>query len=210
MKKVLIIFIITLLAANSFAQEKTDTVCVEEKKIIKFLFSFDSRNTFAFGTRTKMFGFRIGIEILEKHRIGNGVYQMNNPVVLENTNSLNQQTHVDFGYTSIFYEYILFKNKMWEVAPTFYTGGGSAKTSNFDSNGNIIYDEEGNSLSESTSLTVSMIGIGVNTQFKPIRFAAIGVGIGYRSIVTNNKELRRSLNSPLYVIKVKNFSVRIS
>ena len=89
----------------------------KKERKVKFQLSFDSRNSVFAGNTVKMNGLKIGVEIKKKHRTGFGFYNLRQPVIVENIDESGNQLELTFGYNTIFYEYVFYRNDKWEFSP---------------------------------------------------------------------------------------------
>lgn len=171
----------------------------------KFTLSFDSRQSFVLGRLTKMNGLKIGIEFYDRYRFGFGFYKMNAPIELkpipiENSND-TIFSNFEFEYSTVYLEYVLYQDYKWEVSVPLSIGTGTGtikaylKSSGYDTT--VVIKG------------IPLVAINAAAHYKVFHWMGIGVGLGYRQILTKNKEANEALSSPFYVIKLKIFLSRL-
>lgn len=196
------IIILTIVFGNLSAQ--SDSLYSEGEKDIKtakLLFAFDARRSFVLDNKVKFNGIKIGVELIEKHRIGLGFYGMQQPVKFvgfidkqkfpEATDTL----FFNFNYGGAFYEYIWLRSKRWELTTPMHLGLGGIELTYLDTAGirRPPFIKGGS----------FVLGFGASAQFKIWRWLALGTGGGYRRMLTSEENIKRPLNAPYYQFQVK-------
>lgn len=165
----------------------------------KLLFSFDSRNSFILNQQAKMLGFRVGVEMFDKYRTGFGFYGLRDhidlPQEIRRYDTLNQALR--FTYSTLFFEYVIYEDFKWEASASFPFGRGKGMVDTLSSRYNIP--------GERVSGDVNVIAPSAGGHYKLFYWLGVGGGLGYRFVVAPERNIRRSLSSPFYVIKVKLF-----
>lgn len=172
----------------------------KEEKNLKFFFGFDARRSFVLKKNSKFNGIKIGLSYKNKHRFGLGLYGMQEPITF--VGEVDRIKHPDatdtvrfnFGYGSLFYEYVWFKNKRWDLSTPIHFGLGNLAFSFKDTSANY------QRLFGGGALMTELTGVA---QFKIFRWFALGTGVGYRMMLIDDKTIRKSLNSPVYIFQVK-------
>lgn len=176
------------------------------KASVRWLFGFDTRSSFLLGQSVRIGGLRIGFEIDDADRFGWGFYNLRNAAVLEDvpilfysadsTESWLDTTNVNFsfGYNTLFYERVLFKNRKWEVSAPFHIGLGSIQATATDTTGfsHRLFNA-----------TVMPLEMSVTGQYNILPWLGVGAGLGYRAIVTSDQQVREAYNAPIWIAKVK-------
>jgi hypothetical protein len=176
------------------------TYSKKEEKHLKFFFGFDARRSFVLKNNSKFNGIKIGLSYKNKHRFGIGLYGMQEPITF--VGEVDRIKHPDatdtvrfnFGYGSLFYEYVWFKNKRWDLSTPIHFGLGNLAFSFKDTSANY------QRLFGGGALMTELTGVA---QFKIFRWFALGTGVGYRMMLIDDKTIRKSLNSPVYIFQVK-------
>lgn len=188
---------------------------LEVKPQGRFFFSFDSRHSWLFNTRAKFIGMKMGSEISGKRRIGGGIYFVSSHVAKGNVIMVVDTTYVkagrdsfpvqvfdtvniltNFSYLSFFYEWVLLHKKRWEISLPLHTGLGTSV---------LYYHNEPKKktveLSKLSHLLVMEVSGMVDYRF--LKWASWGMGVGYRYIPVRDKYIRDVYNAPIYVFKLK-------
>lgn len=203
------IFVIVLLSiaspvlAYNPLELSSDTVISKNKKW-KLLFAFDSRTSRALEQKTGLGGLKIGATINKKHDFGIGIYFFKNPI-LRGAVLLPEEVYADatdttsynFSYASIFYSPIWFRNRRFTIStPLHY---GSATVTAAYKVKDIVPTVWKNYINrQSAIMEVSCVA-----NYKLFRWFGIGVGGGYRSLLTNDKSVRKALNGPVFIFQAK-------
>ncbi len=194
------IILMLVVGTPGYANSLEDTVAtdtVKQKNKWRMIFSFDTRRSFIVSRNATIFGLKPGVELNKKHRFGIGLYSLSNPIILDDVRTPEFDTaaiRLEFGYGSIYYEYVLLNNKRWEFTVPFHLGGGTVKLSHRDSLGQFIpWREQG----------VMATELSVTGYYKVLRWFAVGGGVGYRAMVTRDEQTKRAFNAPIYIIKAR-------
>lgn len=181
----------------------SDTLKIENKKW-KFLFALDSRTSRALEQKTGLGGLKIGATINKKHDVGIGIYFFKNPILrggvqlpVEVYADATDTTRYNFSYASIFYGPIWYRNKRLTIStPIHY--GSAAVTAAYKVKDTIPTVWKNYINRQSAIMEVSCVA-----NYKLLRWFGIGVGGGYRSLLTNDKSVRRALNGPVFIFQAK-------
>lgn len=196
--------ILFFLVSSSFLWGQDSTTVSKEKsvKTAKLLFAFDARRSFVLNEKVKFNGFKIGVELYEKHRLGLGIYGMERPVKFvgfvdrQRFPEATDTIHFNFNYSGLFYEYIWLRTKRWELSTPLHFGVGGLELKFQDTTGRISPEPfvKGGSF---------VLGFGGSVQFKVWRWLALGTGGGYRTMLTKEENIKKPLNAPYYQFQVK-------
>jgi len=168
---------------------------------VKFILGFDSRHSLVVGQLVKMHGLKVGMEIsdYETIRLGFGIYWLNDPVKLGPFVESGDTAfaYIDFDYSTLFVEYVIYQDFRWEVSVPFNIGLGT---------GSVKF--EWPKYDFDTTMVIKGIPVmatNIAAHYKVFPWMGIGAGLGYRQILSLNKQIRKAFNSPFYVIKIKLF-----
>ena len=181
---------------DSLSSEQLKT---KKKKHSKFLFSFDSRNSYMSDQWVKMFGFKIGMEIRERYRWGFGAYELQEPIRLDpietKSGKLLKSTLTKFDYNTVFTEYLFHHNYRWTggVMMSYGTGNADLHIEDIDAGRDSMIQ-----IAEIPIFAIDLYGYNHVTPW-----LAPGVGFGYRWVLGEGKSLKNVFNAPFYVVKVK-------
>lgn len=166
---------------------------------LKLLFTFDSHSSFLLNQRAKFFGLRLGLEFFGNYRVGLGWYFLRKPIPLQDIvrpeDTLMQ--NLRFNYSTIFFEYVIYKDFKWEAVAALPLGRGIGIIDTVSTLNKV------NGAMREKNVTV--IAPSVGGHYKLFYWLGVGSGVGYRFVVSPEQEVRKSLSAPFYVIKVKLF-----
>lgn len=176
-----------------------NSVTKENKNKAKFIISFDNYRSFFASRPVQFYGLKLGIEYPRKFRWGFGLYAMKNGLPLQPIEradySINQ--NFNFSYANTYFEYVLFEDYRWEFSVPVSIGTGWGKIDTLST----LYNKPGIRHSD----TVTVFTQGLAAHYKVFYWLGIGVGGGYREIISTDKFVRNKLNGPFYAIKIKLF-----
>ena len=165
---------------------------------MEVLIGFDSRRSFFAGRNVKINGLRLGMQYKDIHRFGLGFYGFRQGVVLDeidvNEPDATDTSLVRFnaGYVALFYEFVFFKTKRWELMTPVYLGAGNV---------DVTYTDTAGLYRPLVQRPFSTGEITFTAQFKVWPWFALGAGAGYRLIFNAEPEIRQAFNSPIYILK---------
>lgn len=190
-----------------FSQTQDSIVSIDQTKKerpirkSKMYFAFDASRSFLSEPNVRFNGIKIGLELMEKHRVGLAIYGLTNQVRF--TGELDQNDYpnstdtlyFNFNYASVFYDHVWLRTKRWELTTPFHIGMGGIDISYLDTTG----------VRSSPFLSTNsvMMGFGGSAQFKVLRWVALGTGAGYRQMLTRDENIGKSLNAPFYQLQLK-------
>ena len=166
----------------------------EENKKVKFLAKIETRNSFVQTHHTTFLGVRVGFEFKFPIRCGIGYYW---PLTNHDSKFYNP---ADFGLTDPtaqpklryaigYVDYSFYKEDDWTLSVPVQIGIGETYYKSSESN------------RFANELVVPMeAGIAVDYLFS--KWMGFGVGLGYRVMLKNNKQVRENFNSPYYQIRL--------
>jgi hypothetical protein len=168
-----------------------DTAIVESHMIsIKPTTDFDQRFYYVPGERQNVWGYRIGILINDKYKVGIGGYYMNQhadqgiestPFTRTSADPFTVNKQLYLG--TIYYEPYLLRKTLWETSLVFETGYGRTVNSATDKTDNSVIEKQNGLLVPA--------GLGLSLNLKPpalfhiqcFRWVGINGMVGYRSTI---------------------------
>lgn len=191
---------------TSFAQVRShnfiDSIQAGLKKTPKFIFKFDTRNSFIANQSARIFGWKVGAEFGNTLRIGGGFYVLvkHSPaldkIIYNDANEVIDTATLKFYYIAYFVDYIFYKRKKWEFSIPLQIGIGSSR---------YKYTDQNNSLIQLARKTVLLYEPAITGHYKITKWFGVGMGAGYRIMLINNKALDKKFNSAIYILKIKIF-----
>ncbi len=165
----------------------------------KPLLGFDSRRSSFQSFNVKFRGVRLGAEHRGVHRFGFGFYGMvkgrtyDGIDIAADDATSDPKVKFEVAYSTLFYERVVILANRWDVATPLYLGGGVIKGSYSNVDGSFTpYLEE----------RFSVLGTGFMGRYKVLPWLAPGIGAGYQMVFDSNREVKKTLQQPYYVIKV--------
>ena len=186
-KKQLIFCLLACLAVRAtYAQHKAPS----HLHSIKPTTDFDQRFYYLPGETQNVWGYRVGVLINDRYKLGIGGYYMNKTVdlgvpstPLTRTNLNPQTLHKKLYLGTIYYEPYLMRRKLWESSLVFETGYGRTV--------NYMVDKTNDKIAENNNalLVPAGIGLSVNLKLPPLfhlqcfRWIGINAMSGYRTSI---------------------------
>ena len=171
----------------------------------KLIFGLDSRNSFIRGQKAKFQGIKLGIK-KEHLSYGFAVYFLSPAIKKEGTfegigkHKIDGTVEMYFSYASGWAEYAWVENKYWELATAWYLGIGNLE---------ILYHPYDLSIIPKEQRVLGVNEFFGTLIYKPHKYFGIGVGAGFRSMLTYKKIISESFDSPLYQFRIKLFTTEI-
>ena len=179
--------LILFLSVSCFSQQKPEKY--------KFNFQLDNRFSSIRGTNIVLFGAKFGLQYKNYIRFGAGVSFIINPVEISYVNKktkLEEINTINFWYGSLFTDWILYKNNKWECFVTEQLGFGKPAFIR-EVNAEVVND---------IAVAIFVNEISTQINYKVVRWAGIGAGVGYRNLWNGDSRLKTTLNAPIYTIKI--------
>ena len=168
---------------------------IDEERQWKFIGQLDNRYSSISRNDIFIFGMKAGVQFENLFRAGVGGSVILEPVRITSVNQKSgneEENTMQFWYGSVFGEMIVLKNERWEIFVTNQFGFGSP---NFKKriDDEIVVDVN-------TNIYINEVSGQLNYTIRP--WLGVGAGIGYRNVINNSGEIRRSLNAPVYLGKL--------
>lgn len=188
-------YIRSLILVLAFGTISLSVTCQpRENEKIKFLAKIETRNSFVQTHHATFLGIRAGFEFKFPIRCGIGYYWM-----LTNFNS-NFYKPSDYGQTDPnarpklryaigYIDYSFYEEDDWTLSVPVQIGIGET-----------LYRSENNNRFANALVVPMEAGIAVDYLFT--KWVGFGVGLGYRVMLKNNKQVKENFNSPYYQIRL--------
>lgn len=177
------------------------TIAPNEEKdfTYKFLLSLDGRRSIVLGENTELGGLKIGTTINNKYKTGIGIYWMRNNIERSgkpggNIRDSRDTLYFKFGYTSLFFEPVFTINKRWQISTPFHLGSAVIEAR---------YLTTGREKKLFKTTKAPLVEISGVVQYKLLRWLAFGTGIGYRSVLIDETNIKKALEAPVYIFQLK-------
>ncbi|MCZ4410748.1 hypothetical protein O3Q51_18170 [Cryomorphaceae bacterium 1068] len=161
-------------------------------------FSFDARRTLFKNRWVLVGGLKFGVEYKRIHRLGIGVYFLNTRIFDDEVEFILEANKIeyDFGYSTLYYDRVLYFNKKWEVGGTLHLGGGKVKT---------YYQNELNPNERNTGpeLNFSVAEFVAYGEYNVLYWLGLSAGLGYRQVFGLEYDLGSDFSSAIFVINLR-------
>jgi len=170
------------------------TTAQETERKIRVMGKFEGRNAFVRTHHASFLGVRLGVEFKFPIRTGIGYYWMQTAI---DSQLFDPSEHQNSGssaiprlrYAMAYVEYTFWEEDGWSLGVPLQLGLGEAfyrtDTDAHVANGFVMPLES-----------------GVEVSYRFVRWAGLGVGLGYRLILLNASGVKESFNSPYYQVRV--------
>lgn len=199
-RKSIFLFFFLVAAVTITAQPTLDTIKLSLKQKPHLFGKFDTRNSFIDNSRAKIFGLKTGLNYGNRLYFGVGYNQLSPPsedfdktILIINTNGELEKTNavLRLFYISVHAEYVFYQTKHWElsmplqfgIGQTYYKYNQFGKRMVIDRDLNFIYEP------------------AVSVEYKFVKWAGVGVDVGYRFMLTSYKNLNQKFTAPTYAFK---------
>jgi len=164
----------------------------------KLDFSLDARQTLIGAQRSRIGGFRLGLEVRRVHRIGIGLYGLGDGVELNSLTQIDSTiswAKIRMSYRSLYYERVMYFSRRLEWSLTCHYGRaritGDVRRSGSD------FTE---ALPEQRPRVFEFSTLGYyNLNY----WCSIGAGVGYRYILFTSPEIREVYEAPVGLLRVR-------
>ena len=174
-----------------------------EKRSLSPFLVFDSYFSFIGNKSADVWGFKGGVKVDEKWRLGLGYNLLSSDIVeqkvlpseeLAYAKNDTVKAQLFVRYFPLMAEYIHYNEGNWQISTPLQVGYGQSYFQYFDKNDNKrrIYKKG-----------VVAPQLGVNAQYKVLRWVGLTAGVGYRVMLINNKEIDAKMNSPIFAVGIK-------
>ncbi|MBK5286114.1 MAG: hypothetical protein JJE25_12000 [Bacteroidia bacterium] len=189
-QRFLFFFLFGFFSLNSFAGSGSDTTASTRTSIF---FSVDYRNSFITSTEAHVIGFRTGLELNNKFKLGVGYNYLTSEIVktiqIESTRT-NAQVRLRYGSVSA--EYVLLSSELWQITAPLVLGFGES-----------AFVPPANKYGITGKHFAMFVEPSVTIQYNIIPFIGIGTGFGYRFMPAGDSSLRSAFATPIYDFRIK-------
>lgn len=201
MKKLFALSIVLLFCNLCFSQsfEKDIRDALKAKPVLDL--RLDSRHSFINQSGVSVFGVKGGIEYDRKLRFGLGFNilstQLNSSIsYIENgLVKTNDEARLVFYHVSPYAEYVFYKGERWEISIPVQFGIGNSYYTLNTAKGRINRNRQ----------FILSYEPAITAQYKILKYFGPGFGVGYRLMIIDNKAIKESFNSPVYIFRFKIF-----
>lgn len=167
----------------------------ETDRKIRVMGKFEGRNAFVRTHHASFLGVRLGVEFKFPIRTGIGYYWMQTAI---DSQLFDSSEHPNSGSSAIprmryfmaYAEYTFWEEDGWSLAVPLQLGFGET----FYRTDKDAHVANG---------FVMPLESGVEVSYRFVRWAGLGVGLGYRLMLLNNPLVKENFNSPYYQVRVQ-------
>lgn len=172
----------------------SDLAAQEEGRKIRVMGKFEGKNAFVQTHHALYLGARVGVEFKFPIRTGIGYYWLQTEITSQLYRGRDFQATGTTAiprmrYVSAYVEYTFWEEDDWSLGVPLQLGIGEAfyRTSEDEQVGNGL---------------VVPLESGVEVSYQFIRWAGLGVGLGYRVMLLDESQVRERFNSPYYQLRL--------
>jgi len=190
-----------------------DSIKLSLHKKPKLVGGFGTKNTFIDGFNAPVFSARIGAEFNHHIRFGGGINWLKLPdyeagrdntpfylqkIIIDSTGKADTlHPALKLSYFNYYVEYIFYRTRHWQFSiPIQFGMGGSSYEYNYRGE-----------RSEENKHFIFLYEPAVSGHYKVLKWFGLGVDVGYRFLLINNKKIGSRFNSPVYDLKAMIFPV---
>ncbi len=195
MRPRLVLLLLGCLCALCSRAQLGDSIVAAFHKKARLTGGFSTRQTFIDGFNAPVLSAKIGADFDNKIRIGGGISFLKNPystekVIGNSTTGLNDTlpAFMHLQYFNYYFEYVYFKTKKWEFSVPVEIGLGRSFTSYDDVSGSTNTD----------SRFVFVYQPVVTGYYKVTYWFGLGADVGYRFLLSGDKNARKQFSAPVY------------
>lgn len=170
------------------------------------LIGMDNHYTAFFGQSTNFWGAKLGLEFMQNYRMGFGAYYMPKKVAMapKRYDGEADTTYRKFRmhYYTTFFEWIFIRNFRWELALPVSAGYGRAEVEQWVPGRNehtMGRWEKGKDIGEFVAT------FHIQAHYKIFSWVGIGLGLGWRQIISREPEIQQNLSGAILSYKIKLF-----
>lgn len=197
-----IIPIILLLSLSISSQgQLLDSISASFQYKPKPSLQFNTRNAFITSQVVKMRGINLGLNYNQTTKVGIGFNWLGTEITKEVYHEgedveTKYDANLKFWFISPYFEYAFYRTEKLDVSIPIHLGFGKSNYTYKTNAGNtVVVDDHAVVLYEPSMLAI----------YKPIRYLGVGVGIGYRLMLKNNKAIEERFTSPTYTLRLQIF-----
>jgi hypothetical protein len=206
MKKLFTIIVLFLFSFVGKAQSTSpflDSIQKSLKEKTRFTASINTRNSFVASQRSQVTGYNIGVSFGKKFTVGGGINILNTHIYkIQSFNddgfTIPMVSKLSMFYMGYFVEYVFYRDKHWELTIPVQLGFG-----------NSFYEyPDPKSLSKNKLLKadkgiVILYEPGMSVTYDVFDWFGVGIDVGCRLMLKNNRHINQQFNSPMYVFNAK-------
>lgn len=190
-RQYLILFFCLIIHAGTKAQ-MMDSIANSFSFKPRPVFKFNARNSFIASRTARINGFQLGANFNNTVEVGAGYnWLQSNKYDARPVPQGVEIFELKFQFISAYFDYTFHKSKRWQLSIPLQLGVGKSYFGAIQINPGERHSED----------WIVLYEPGMTAEFRPIRFVGIGMGMGYRLMLKNNKAIDQGFTSPIYLLK---------
>ena len=189
---VLFVFASEIATAQTF--NLSDSLSHVFRQRITPSFKFDTRNSFITGSTTKVYGIKAGVNFGNRLSLGIG-YNFIGTELMEDilVDGVKLSADIEMNYVAPFIEYSFYQRGPWELITPIQLGVGKSFLQYSTPEGNRVLNKS----------RVVLYEPGMAFEYKIMKLLGVGIGVGYRIMLKNNRAIEQQFTSPVYALRVR-------
>lgn len=199
MARTIVLMLIAMVFSINARAQLLDTFRLIFKSKTSIDLRFETRYSAISHDPATITGIRMGASFHRKLKMGIGLSWLKNDITQPayRMNELNKMDtitqYLKFGYICYYIDFVFYKTKRWQLSVPIQAGTGfswfqTSKPYNLSSSNKKYF--------------LLLYEPGISTQFKITKWVGVGVDVGYRFTLKNNKYIGEKLASPTYAFKI--------
>jgi hypothetical protein len=189
-----VLFVFAAFCASSQTFNLSDSLRHVFRQQVTPSFKFDTRNSFITGSASKVRGIKAGVNFGKRLSLGIGynfiVTELQENVVI-NENEVTAD--IRMNYVAPFIEYSFYQRGPWELITPIQIGIGNSFLKYQTEDGQGVLRKG----------RVVLYEPGMAFEYKIMKVLGVGVGLGYRIMLKNNRGIEQQFTSPVYALRVR-------
>jgi hypothetical protein len=191
--RLIAVIVLLVLSIGETSAQLTDVSSL--KKRIRVDVKAETRNSFANTEYVFFWGVKLGLDLDRKVKFGFGYSWLqsryfSNLFDPDDFPSTTQKAQPRFRIWSAYAEYEFYRDGGWEFSAPVELGFGNS----------FYQNDQQKKIGKGMNM-VTMFGL--NTSYMFSKWVGFGVGLGYRIVLLENKEMKDQFTSPYYQVKLK-------
>jgi hypothetical protein len=189
-----IAFMLVSVCASSQTIHLSDSLRHVFKQRITPSFKFDTRNSFITGNSTKVWGIKGGVSFGKRLSLGIGYNFIGTELIQDViVNGEQKEADIRMHYVAPFIEYSFYQRGPWELITPIQLGVGNSFLEYSTQEGKRAMNKA----------RVVLYEPGMAFEYKILKILGVGIGVGYRIMLKNNRAIDQQFTSPVYALRVR-------
>ncbi len=157
-------------------------------------FKFDTRNSFITGNSTKVWGIKGGVSFGKRLNLGVGYNFIGTELIQDViVNGEQKEADIQMHYVAPYIEYSFYQRGPWELITPIQLGVGNSFLEYSTPDGKRAMNKA----------RVVLYEPGMAFEYKILKILGVGIGLGYRIMLKNNRAIDQQFTSPVYALRVR-------